>query len=119
MRSPVCLALAVSFLAAPALADPPRRLTAASPVAKPAKLPPVRALPPGPVVPRPSGSQPWTGSTVRFGDGYRVTDPIGRRLEGNGRGWELAPNGSEWRGTGGNFGRSCPAAPPGGSSFCP
>jgi hypothetical protein len=118
MRTLICLALAAVLFAGPAFADPPRRLTAASPVAKATKQPPVRALPPGPNVPRPSSQQPWTGSTVRFGDGYRPVDPLGRRLEGNGRGWELAPNGTEWRGTGGNFGRSCTASPPGGSTNC-
>jgi hypothetical protein len=118
MDGRLLLALVLSFaVPATAFADPPRRLTAASPIFVPKK--PVRsAVPPAPVVVPPSSGMPATGSAVRFEPGYRVTDPLGRKLDGNGRGWELSPDGSQWRGTGTNFGRSCPSSPPGGSTMC-
>jgi hypothetical protein len=113
-----------ALLAGPVPADPPHRFTAASrpdALPRPARLPAI--APPRTGLPTGTGALPATGSAVRFDSGYRAQDAWGRRLEGSGatqgRGWELSPDGSTWRGTGTNFGRACPASPPGGSAFCP
>ncbi|MFI5014883.1 MAG: hypothetical protein ACHQAY_21315 [Hyphomicrobiales bacterium] len=60
----------------------------------------------------------WVGTGKRFGSGYEV-QAGGRRIVGTGtsfgKGWELS--GGEWVGTGGNFGKRCPARR--GSTFVP